>query len=216
MTKIGVFDSGVGGLSVVNAIHKNLPSLQIIYADDKHHVPYGSRNPQELLTFVVPILKDLQSQGCQAIVIACNTITTTLISDLRKIIKVPLMGMEPMIKPAAMLTKTGVIAVCATPSTLASKRYDWLKTTYAKDMKVLEPDCSDWSSMIQTNKIDQQEIAKRINKVCDQNADVIVLGCTHYHWIEDNIKKITGNKATVLQPELPVIKELKRVIAQLA
>jgi glutamate racemase len=216
VTKIGVFDSGVGGLSVVNAIHKSLPDLQINYADDKDHVPYGSRNAQELKTFVVPVLKDLEAKGCQVIVIACNTITTTLISELRKIIKVPLIGMEPMVKPAALQTKTGVIAVCATPATLNSKRYDWLKKAYAKDVNILEPDCSDWSYMIQTNKIDQQKITNRINIVCEQNTDVIVLGCTHYHWIESLIKQIADNRAVVLQPELPVIEELKRVLLQLA
>jgi len=216
MAKIGVFDSGVGGLSVVNAIHKSLPDLEIIYADDKTHVPYGNRTAQELKTFVVPILKDLEAQGCQVIVVACNTITTTLINELRKTIKVPLIGMEPMVKPAALQTKTGVIAVCATPATLNSKRYGWLKKEYAKDVFVLEPDCSDWSYMIQTNKIDQQKITDRINTVCEQNTDVIVLGCTHYHWIENLLKQIAGNRAVVLQPELPVIEELKRVLLQLA
>ncbi|MEI6237712.1 MAG: glutamate racemase [Candidatus Saccharibacteria bacterium] len=216
MTKIGVFDSGVGGLSVVKAIKKSLPKIEIIYADDKAHVPYGNRTKQELKTFVVPILKDLEAQGCQMIVIACNTITTTLISELRKIIRVPLIGMEPMFKPAAQLTKTGVIAICATPATLKSKRYSWLKKTYTKDIDVLEPDCSDWSYMIQTDKIDQQKIAELISMTCESKADVIVLGCTHYHWIEDLIKQIAGNRATVLQPELPVIEELKRVLSQLA
>jgi glutamate racemase len=212
MNKIGVFDSGVGGLSVVNAIYKSLPGIQILYVDDKQHVPYGNREPKEVLNFVVPILKDLEEQGCQIIVIACSTVTTTLISELRNIIKIPLIGMEPMVKPAAQLTKTGVIAVCATPATLNSERYDWLKKTYAKDLNIVEPDCSDWSYMIENNLIDKQKIEKLINNICDTNADVIVLGCTHYHWIEDMIKRIVNNRAVVVQPEEPVIKEIKRVL----
>lgn len=211
-TKIGVFDSGVGGLSVVNAIHKELPDLEILYADDKKHVPYGSRQNKELLSYVIPILQDLENQGCKLIVIACNTITTNLITELRNILKVPLIGMEPMVKPAANLTKTKTITVCATPSTLKSSRYKWLKNEYAKGLKVLEPDCSNWSYMIETNQIDRQKIKNLIDNSLNQNSDVIVLGCTHYHWIENIIKEIVNNKVTVIQPEEPVISELKRVL----
>lgn len=211
-TKIGVFDSGVGGLSVVNAIHKSMPDLQIIYADDKKHVPYGNRPNSELLSFVIPILQELEKQGCKVIVIACNTVTTNLITELRQIIRLPLIGMEPMIKPAAKLTKTKTITVCATPSTLKSTRYNWLKNEYAKSIKVLEPDCSNWSYMIETNQINRQKIKSLIDNSLNKNSDVIVLGCTHYHWIEDMINEITKNKAKVIQPEEPVISELKRVL----
>ena len=121
-----------------------------------------------------------------------------------------------MVKPAAQFTKTGIIAVCATPLTLASKRYAWLKETYAKGIKVLEPDCSDWSHMIEHHQVDQQRIAERINKVLDEGADVIVLGCTHYHWIETEISAIAAGRARVLQPEQPVIKQLWRVLEQLS
>lgn len=210
--KIGVFDSGVGGLSVVNAIRKELPDLEIVYKDDKEHVPYGNKTKNELKRLVIPILVDLEEQGCQVIVIACNTITTTLISELRQIIKIPLIGMEPMVKPAAKLTKTKIITVCATPVTLKSTRYKWLKNEYAKDVKVLEPDCSDWSYMIENNQIDRQKIKKLIYNSLKLNSDVIVLGCTHYHWIENNIKEIVKNKAKVIQPEEPVITELKRIL----
>lgn len=210
--KIGVFDSGVGGLSVVNAIKKELPDAEVIYADDKTHVPYGNREIAEIKSFVVPILRSLENQGCQVIVIACNTVTTTLIGELREIIKVPLIGMEPMIKPAALATKSGKIAVCATPATLASQRYRWLKETYADNIDVLEPDCSDWSYMIETNNIGRQKIQKTVNEVCDKGADVIVLGCTHYHWIEDLINQLVKGRAQVIQPELPVIEQLKKVL----
>lgn len=212
--KVGVFDSGVGGLSVVNAIKKAMPELVVIYADDKQHIPYGNRNPQEIYSFVEPILQDLVKKGCDVIVIACNTVTTTLINDLRKVINIHLIGMEPMIKPAAKLTKNGVITVCATPATLASKRYLWLKKEYANNIKIIEPDCSDWSQMIQNNQIDRDKITKIITKSCNKGSDVVVLGCTHYHWIEDLIKDIAKNKAKVIQPEQPVIEELKRILQQ--
>jgi glutamate racemase len=214
MIKIGVFDSGVGGLSVANAIEKALPNDQILFVNDQKNLPYGSKSPDVLYKLVVPILKKLVDDRCQVIVIACNTVSTTLIEQLRKQIAVPLVAMEPMVKPAAEMTRSKVIAVCATPTTLASKRYKYLKETYAKDIKVLEPDCHDWTQMIENNKLDVQKIEHHINEVCDNGADVIVLGCTHYHWIENLIKRIAQNRAEVIQPEQSVIKQLKRVLGQ--
>lgn len=210
--KIGVFDSGVGGLSVVKAIKKALPGLDVIYAEDKEHVPYGTKEIVEIKSYVVPILQDLVQQGCQVIVIACNTVTTNLIEELRQIINVPLVGMEPMVKPAALITKSKKIAVCATPATLKSKRYAWLKDTYSSGVEILEPDCSDWSYMIENNQVDRDKIANIINESCNKGADVIVLGCTHYHWIEYNIKELSAGRAVVIQPETPVIEQLSRVL----
>ncbi len=212
--KIGVFDSGVGGVSVVNAIQKALPDVEIIYRDDKSHVPYGSRQISEIHGFVTPILKSLVDDGCRVIVVACNTVTTNLIKQLRAELPVPLIGMEPMVKPAVAATKTGVVAVCATPRTLSSERYGWLKDEYAKGVKVLEPDCADWSYMIETNRLNREKIAKTVDEVCEQGADQIVLGCTHYHWIEQLIKEQARGRATILQPENPVIQQLKSVLAR--
>lgn len=210
--KIGVFDSGVGGLSVVNSIKQALPGHDVVYATDKAHLPYGTKTPEQIHAYVLPILKRLVNEGCKVIVIACNTVTTTIIGTLRQELDVPLIGMEPMVKPAAQLTKTGVIAVCATPTTLASKRYDLLKRTYAKAVKVIEPDCSDWTQMIENNQLDVKQIYERINAALQRGADVIVLGCTHYHWIEETIKSMVHGRAKILQPELPVIDQLKRVL----
>lgn len=210
--KIGVFDSGVGGMSVVNAIKKAIPELEVLYSEDKQNVPYGTKTPDELRKLVLPILQDMVNSGCKVIVIACNTVTTTIIGELREMLPVPLIGMEPAIKPAALVTESGIIAVCATPATLASQRYVWLKETFAKGVKVLEPDCSDWAYMIEHKQVDRQKIQARIEAVCNEGADVIVLGCTHYHWIEELIKEIAAGRATVLQPEVPVIAQLKKVL----
>lgn len=214
MTNIGVFDSGKGGLSVANAIQKALPDDTVIFVNDHDHMPYGDKQPAEVLSLVLPILQRLVEQGCSVIVIACNTVTTTLIDDLRERIPVPLIGIEPMVKPAAARSNSGVIAVCATPSTLASKRYAWLKNAYAAGITVLEPDCSRWASMIENNQVNQDSLRAQINDLCDQGADVIVLGCTHYHWIEDTIQEIAAQRAVVVQPEQPVIGQLKRVLGR--
>ncbi len=213
--KIGVFDSGVGGLSVVKAIQAALPELEIVYKDDAEHVPYGTRSIEEIYTFVQPIFKSFVDEGCQVVVVACNTVTTNLIERLRSELSVPLIGMEPMVKPAAAATKTGVIAVCATPRTLQSERYKWLKQQFTKGVKIIEPDCSDWTYMIENNRVDREKIAKIVDYVCDQSADQIVLGCTHYHWIEDLLKELAKGRAEVIQPEGPVIEQLKRVLKEL-
>ncbi|HEX8227002.1 MAG TPA: aspartate/glutamate racemase family protein [Candidatus Saccharimonadales bacterium] len=211
--KIGVFDSGVGGLSVAQAISKALPEHEVLLREDKEHVPYGIRTPEQIFSFVVPIFEEMISAGCQIIVVACNTVSTTLITQLRaRFPDTPLVAMEPMVKPAVSLTKSGVIAVCATPATLASPRYHWLKETYAAGITVLEPDCGDWAAMIEQSKVDESKIAGRLEAVLAGQADVLVLGCTHYHWIETEIRQLAAGRALVLQPEQAVIAELRRVI----
>lgn len=212
--KIGVFDSGLGGLSVANAIEMAMPEKNIIFLEDRKHVPYGNREPSELLGLVMPFMEAFIRGGCQVIVIACNTVTTTIIDELRARIKIPIVAVEPMVKPAGELTKSGIIAVCATPATLKSKRYAWLKDTYAKNIKVLEPDCSDWAFMIEHNQVQKQKIDSRIQEVLEAKADVIVLACTHFHWIESEIAKLSAGRAQVIQPEEALIKELRKVLGQ--
>ena len=215
--KIGVFDSGIGGQSVASAIQESLPSIDIVVKEDRANLPYGNKSKAQLLQLVPPIFQELINQGCQVIVVACNTVTTMLIADLREQFpNTPLVGIEPMIKPAAEQTLTNVIAVCATPATLKSKRYDELKQSYAANVQVLEPDCSDWAAMIEQDTIDQQKIAARITEVLELGADQVVLACTHYHWIEEEIKQLCQNKAQVLQPEQAIIRQLKRVLEQLS
>jgi glutamate racemase len=213
--KIGVFDSGVGGLSMANAVRAALPDADVVLKQDKEHVPYGLRQPEEILELVTPIFQELVDEGCQVIVVACNTVTTTRIKELRARFPLPLVGVEPMVKPAAALTQTGVIAVCATPTTLASPRYAELKAEFAGGITVLEPDCGDWPAMIEHKQIDEEHVAERIDAVLAKNADVIVLACTHYHWIEDEITELARGKARVIQPEQSIIEQLKRVLAQL-
>ena len=211
--KVGVFDSGVGGLSVAKAVEAALPDAEVIFVNDTAHMPYATKSPAEIYGYIRPIFADLVAQRCDAIVVACNTVSTTLIQRLRQDFpSVPLIAMEPMIKPAAAITKSKVITVCATPTTLSSERYNWLKETYAADMKVLEPDCADWSYLIEHNSMNETRLRQEIMPALEAGTDVVVLGCTHYHWIENEIKELVGDKAIVLQPEEPVIKQLKQVL----
>lgn len=213
MAVIGVFDSGRGGRSVANAITKAMPEHRVVFKNDTKNVPYGTKDSDTLYSLVLPILKSMVDKGCDVLVIACNTVTTTLIAKLRREFDIPLIGMEPMVKPAAELTKSKKIAICATPTTLASTRYKELKQKYAKSVTVIEPDCSDWSYMIESRQVDQSKIKSITRDVCDKGADIIVLGCTHYHWIENIIKTYAAGQAIVLQPEEPVITQLKKILS---
>lgn len=211
--KIGVFDSGVGGQSVANAIEKALPEADVLFVHDTPaHFPYATKSPDEIYGFVLPIFQQLVDSHCDVIVVACNTVSTTLIERLRGAFETPLIAVEPMVKRASALTQSGVIAVCATPTTLQSERYAWLKQTYGAPCTFVEPDCADWSSLIEYNQMSEQRIREDIEPALEQGADVIVLGCTHYHWIEDEIKALVKGKAQVLQPEAAVIRQLKRVL----
>lgn len=214
--KIGVFDSGVGGLSVAHAVQTALPQHHIMFRHDTpEHFPYATKTPDELYGYVLPLLQGLIADGCAVIVVACNTVSTTLIGRLRRACTVPLVAVEPMIKPAAQQTKSGVIAVCATPTTLASPRYRELKQLYAPRLTVLEPDCSSWSSLIEYNRMHHATLAKALQPCLAAGADVIVLGCTHYHWIQQDVARLAAGRAAVIQPEQAVVAQLKQVIAQL-
>jgi len=213
--KIGVFDSGRGGKSVAVALEAALPEHDIVFVSDEANMPYGSRTEHELQLLVLPKLRQLEAAGCVVIVIACNTVSTTVLPWLRGRIATPLIGVEPMVSQAVVATKSQKIAICATPTTLASQRYKQLKSQAPSTVTFYEPDCSDWAYLIESNQINRDKIAKTITPTISQSADVVVLGCTHYHWIEQEIKDICGRDVLVLQPEKLIIEEVQGVLARL-
>ncbi len=213
-TKIGVFDSGVGGLSVARAIEKAFPDCEVLLREDRDNLPYGTKTPEQLFTLVRPILEDMAQAGCEVIVIACNTVSTNCIEELRAVIHVPLIATEPMIKPAAEATKTGVIGVFATPATLRSKRYAWLVETYAQGKKIVEPDCSQWALMIEENRVNLDEVERGVQEALSAGVDVLVLGCTHYHWIDGLIMRLAGKDVLVIQPERALLSRLATMLEQ--
>lgn len=214
MSKIGVFDSGIGGRSVANALEKAFPEHEIIFLSDSKNLPYGTKTPEKLKELVKPKMEELESRGVDIIVIACNTVSTTILDYVKQIVSVPVIGVVPMVKEAVKLTKSNVIAVCATPTTLKSQKYNQLKQKYAEDIKVFEPDCSRWTKMIEDNKVDRKEISQRIDSACDAGADVIILGCTHYHWIEELIKKIAKGRAVIIHPETKLVDKVEKALAK--
>lgn len=199
--KIGVFDSGIGGEAVAEALRHLIPDAQVISINDHKHVPYGGRPRAEIMKLTSAAIQPLIDLRCDAIVIACNTATTNAIQLLRHDHPtVKFVGLEPMVKPAAALTKTKTIAVLATPATLASPRYAALKNEFARGITVLEPDCATWAEQIENGQADSIPLEQTIQPLIDADIDVIVLGCTHYHWLKDRIQALTGPDMTILEP----------------
>lgn len=199
--KLGVFDSGIGGEAIADSLQGYFPAAELTVVNDKAHLPYGDKTPAKVIALTDAAIQPLLSVDCDIIILACNTATALAIEPLR--IKYPqqkFIGIEPMLKPATRLTKTGTIAVCATPATLHSARYRQLRTTNANNLTVIEPNCRSWARMIEDNTLNHAEITLTINELCERGADVIVLGCTHYHWIKDLITKIAADRAIILEP----------------
>lgn len=199
--KLGIFDSGIGGEAVAESLRAAFPTADIMTVNDRDHVPYGDRTLEEITTLTDAAIQPLLTSSCDVIIIACNSATAAAIEALRA--QYPehrFIGLEPMVKPAAAMTKSGTIAICATPATLSSNRYAHLKETFAKDITVLEPDCSGWSRMIEDSEVNEDSIEQTVEEVCAAGADIIILACTHYHWIREVIERAAAGRATVIDP----------------
>lgn len=192
---IGIFDSGVGGLSVVRHIQALLPYEDLIYIADQAHVPYGSRSVKEIRQFSANITHFLQQQGCKLSVVACNTATSVAINHLRQTFPDMLfVGMEPAVKPAAAQTKNGKVGVLATPGTFLSERYATLLTRFAKQIEVWEDPCIGLVEKIEAGELKTPEterlLAAILMPMLVQGIDTLVLGCTHYPFVEPLIRRI--------------------------
>jgi glutamate racemase len=211
--KLGVFDSGIGGQAVAAALHKSFPEAELVVVNDHKNVPYGSKTPQHILDLTDAAIQPLLAARCDIIILACNSASAAAIEELRRRYpSQPFIGLEPMVKPAAALTKTGTIAVCATPATLASERYHRLVKTYGQGLRIIEPDCSEWATMIENNQVNRAQIGETINNCCKEGADVVVLACTHYHWIKDLISEIAAGRATVIEPSEAIGRRVRQIL----
>ncbi len=207
---IGVFDSGIGGEAVAVALREYFPAARIDVVNDTPNLPYGDKSQAEIRALTDAAITPLL--GCDAIVIACNSATTAAIDWLRE--RYPeqfFVGIEPMIKTAAALTTSKIVCVLATPATLSSHRYKRLKQRFGAGVIFLEPDCHDWAALIEQSSINKQHIADAVLPAIDAGADVIVLGCTHYHWIKDEIELVTKNNAIILEPSEAIARRLKEL-----
>ena len=211
--KLGVFDSGIGGEAVALALQKTFPAAAIITVNDTPNVPYGSKSPETVRELTDVAIGPLLAQHCDVIILACNTATAHAIEFLRE--KYPqqkFIGIEPMIKTAAAATNTGMIAVCATPATLASERYKTLLAAHGQHLTVIEPDCHDWAYRIEHNTLNEAHITEVIAPLLARDVDVIVLGCTHYHWIKEVIVRLANGQAAVLEPSEAIGRRVKALL----
>lgn len=211
--KLGVFDSGIGGEAVAAALQDAFPTANIIIVNDKSHVPYGDKTPDEVISLTDAAIKPLLNSSCDIIILACNTATAAAIETLRgRYPTQKFIGIEPMIKTASLLTKSNTIAVCATPATLASHRYKQLIETFGNHLNIIEPDCSQWAYLIENNQLNRSHIEQTINELCERGVDVIVLGCTHYHWIKDIVTELAADRAAVIEPSEAIGRRVSELI----
>ncbi len=216
---IGVFDSGLGGLSVLREIHQLLPHEDLIYIGDSAHAPYGDKSAEDVRHRSLAIAEFLLDQGVKAIVVACNTATAEAIDDLRMHLDVPVIGMEPAIKPAAQLSKNGVIGVLATQRTINSERLLGLAEQYAKDKKVLAQACPGLVEQVEACELDSNKTRELLNKYITplllEGSDALILGCTHYPFLRETIQEITqGLELEILETGKPVALQLQRILKQ--
>lgn len=211
---IGVFDSGVGGLSVLAHLRNALPAEDFLYVADSAYAPYGTRSPAMICARTFLIADFLVERGAKLLVVACNTATAAAVADLRQRHSLPVVAMEPGIKPAVERTRSGVIGVLATAGTLESARFFSLVSRYAGTADVITQPCSGLVECIESGDLDsaatEQLLRGYIEPLLARGADVIVLGCTHYPFLRPLVERIAGADIAVIDTGAAVAKEVMR------
>ena len=215
---IGVMDSGVGGISVLKHIHALLPHEDLVYIADSKHAPYGNKTADEITARCFEIADFLITKDVKALVVACNTATAAAIDAMRKRYTLPIIGMEPAVKPAAEASKNGIIGVLATVGTLKSAQFAALLESYGRNVKVVTQACIGLVECIERGELDTPETKALIRQYClpllDEGADTIVLGCTHYPFVKDAIREVVGENVTLIDTGAAVANQLKRQLEE--
>jgi glutamate racemase len=211
---VGVFDSGVGGLSVLREIRRELPGEDLLYVADSGHAPYGDKPTEHIEARSIAIVDFLISQRAKAIVVACNTATGVAIKTLRARFPGPIIAMEPAVKPAAAHTRSGVIGVLATSRTIASNNFAKLHERFGADVKILMQACPGLVEQVEGGDLSGNKtralIAQYVAPLLEQGADTLVLGCTHYPFLTALIQEIAGPEVAVIDPSAAIARELRR------
>lgn len=211
---VGVFDSGVGGLSVLAALLAHLPHEHFEFVADERYLPYGDKPQHEITDRVLTLSNWLYNRGCKAMVMACNTATAAAAGQARTMYSNwPIVGMEPAVKPASLMTQTGVVGILATTNTVASERFKTLVERYEPLARVIAKPCPGLVELIETCPLPDAKIEALLRPLVHDllvhRADVIVLGCTHYPFVAPIISRLAGPGVTVIETGLPVAKQLK-------
>jgi len=214
---IGIFDSGVGGLSVLRAVQRELPQEALIYLADQVHVPYGLRPVEQVRAFAEGIAHYLLSQGAKLIVVACNTASAAALHSLRQTFpEQTFVGMEPAVKPAAEHTHTGVVGVLATPATFQGALYASVIERFASGVTVLQDTCPGMVMEIEAGHLDTSEVRAilehALNPMLAQGIDTVVLGCTHFPFVIPLIEDIVGPGVRVIDPAPAIARQVRRLL----
>lgn len=217
---IGVFDSGLGGLTVLRALREALPGEDFIYYADQAHCPYGAQSVAAIQARAFAITEQFLAAGVKLVVVACNTATIAAIAALRARYPIPFVGMEPAVKPASALTRSGVIGVLATPGSLAGEKFRQLVATHAQGVTVLTQACEGWVEVVESDRVSAPEtrdqVAAALQPLLARGADVLVLGCTHFPMLRPVIESVAGAKVQLLDTGPAVARQTARVLAERA
>ncbi len=214
---IGIFDSGVGGLSVLRAVRRLLPDEEIIFLADQAHVPYGPRPLQQVRAFSEAIARYLLDRGAKLIVVACNTASAAALHYLRETFsQTPFVGLEPAVKPAAEYTQSGVVGVLATPATFQGELYASVIERFARDVTVLQDTCPGLVEQIEKGELDSDEtrsiLEAALIPMITRGVDRVVMGCTHYPFVIPLIEEIVGPDVGVIDPAPAVARQVARIL----
>jgi glutamate racemase len=214
---VGIFDSGVGGISVLRAIRQQMPEESILYFGDQGHIPYGPRPMEQIRNFSEAITRFLLGHNAKIIVVACNTASAAALSYLReKFPDVQFVGMEPAIKPAAARTQTGKLGVLATPATFQGALYASVVERFANGVDVLQNTCPGLVQQIEQGNLGGKEARRILEEalvpMLEKNIDTVVLGCTHYPFVIPLIQQIVGANVRVIDPAPAVAKQIGRLL----
>ncbi|MFN8405685.1 MAG: glutamate racemase [Anaerolineales bacterium] len=214
---IGIFDSGVGGLSVLRAIRERMPNEAILYFGDQAHIPYGPRLMEQIRRFSEAITNFLLEKNAKIIVVACNTASAAALKYLReKFPNVQFVGMEPAVKPAAEYTRTGKVGVLATPATFQGELYASVVGRFANGVEIFQNTCDGLVQQVEQGNLGGSETRRILNDaltpMLEQNIDTVVLGCTHYPFVIPLIQEIVGEKVRVIDPAPAVARQVERLL----
>ena len=218
MVTIGVIDSGVGGLSILDEALQQLPHHNYIYFADSANAPYGDKPPHWIAERSLQICRYLMEQDCSAIVVACNTATAEAIATIRSTLDIPIIGVEPGIKPAAMQSQNGIVGVLATEATLNSDKFNALLATLPEHCQFIKQAGAGLVPLIEAGLIETPEmqalLRSHLKPILDQGADTLVLGCTHYPFLKKMIRAVVGDSMTLIDTSDAVVRQLLRQIHQ--
>ncbi len=213
---VGVFDSGIGGLSVLRAIRCALPSANLMYVADSGYAPYGQLSSKQIRQRALHITQFLFRRGSAAVVVACNTATAVAVDSLRNHFRQPIVGMEPALKPALQRTRTGRIGILATEVTLQSPRFHHLLSRWKHRAEVLLQPCPELVEEVERCNLNgtglRSLLSTSVGPLLNSGIDTLVLGCTHYYFLHSLLRELAGPEVEILEASQPVAKQLERVL----